>query len=135
MPAPNLLNRYTRPMDGWWRRNPFYLWYMLREASCVFIIAYALVLLCGLYRLSQGEAAFNGWLAALATPRSIAFHGITAMMVLYHAWTWFKVMPKTLPFIHIGGKRMPDAAIVTSGLAAAVVLSALLFVLVWSGRS
>jgi fumarate reductase subunit C len=128
MPA---IKTYTRPMRGWWRKNPFYLWYMLREASCVFVTAYALVLLCGLYRLSQGAEAFDAWRAALTSPWSIAFHTAALLLVLYHAWTWFKVMPKTLPFIRIGGKRVPDIAITGSGVTAAVILSALLFAVVW----
>ena len=127
MPA---LKTYTRPMRGWWRRNPFYLWYMLREASCVFVAAYALVLLCGLYRLSQGADTFDAWRTALASPWSVAFHLVALLLVLYHAWTWFKVMPKTLPCIRIGGKRVPDAAIVGCGVIAAMVLSALLFAFV-----
>ena len=128
MPA---LKTYTRPMRGWWRKNPFYLWYMLREASCVFVTAYALVLLCGLYRLSQGADAFDGWRAALASPWSIAFHLAALLLVLYHAWTWFKVMPKTMPFIRVGGKRVADNAIIGTGVTAAVILSALLFAFVW----
>ena len=125
------LNRYIRPMSGWWRRNPFYLWYMLREASSVFITAYALVLLWGLYCLTQGAAAYAGWLAALGSPWSIAFHAVTALLVVYHAWTWFKVMPKTMPFIRTGGKRVSDAAITICGVSAAAVLSLLLFALLW----
>ncbi len=128
MPGPKT---YTRPMRGWWRKNPFYLWYMLREASCVFVTAYALVLLCGLYRLSQSADAFDAWRAALTSAWSIAFHGVALLLVLYHAWTWFKVMPKTMPFIRMGGKRVPDAAIIACGAAAAVILSALLFAVVW----
>ena len=122
---------YTRPMSGWWRKNPFYLWYMLREASCVFVAAYALVLLCGLYRLSQGAGAFEAWRTALTRPWSIAFHGAALLFVLYHAWTWFKVMPKTMPFIRMGGKRVPDIAIIGGGVTAAVILSLLLFVFIW----
>lgn len=128
MPA---IKTYTRFMSGWWRRNPFYLWYMLREASCVFVAAYALVLLCGLYRLSQGRDAFDNWRTALTSPWSIAFHLAALLLVLYHAWTWFKVMPKTMPFIRMGGKRLPDKAIIGAGVTAAVLLSAALFVFVW----
>ena len=53
---------YVRPMDGWWKRNPFFIRYMAREVTAVFVAAYAVVLLVGLVRLAQGEAAFNGWL-------------------------------------------------------------------------
>ena len=124
------LKTYVRPMAGWWRRNPFYVWYMVREASCVFITIYALVLLVGLWRLSQGQAAFDAWRAALTTPTSIVFHFVTLVMVTYHSWTWFKIMPKTMPFVRIAGKRVSDRAIVASGVIATVVASIVLFVLV-----
>ena len=26
---------YVRPMQGWWRRDPFFMRYMLREATAV----------------------------------------------------------------------------------------------------
>ena len=124
------LKTYVRPMTGWWRRNPFYIWYMVREASCVFITIYALVLLVGLWRLSQGQAAFDAWRAALTAPTSIVFHFVTLVMVTYHSWTWFKIMPKTMPFVRIAGKRVSDRAIVASGVIATVVASIVLFVLV-----
>jgi fumarate reductase subunit C len=121
---------YVRPMGGWWRKNPFFVRYMLREASALFLSAYALVLLTGLYRLTQGEAAFEAWRGALATPLSVVFHVLALLFVAYHALTWFQVMPKTAP-------RLPfDARLVTAGgLMLAVGLSAgLLLVLAWGAR-
>ena len=51
---------YVRPMQGWWRRNAFYRWYMVRELTCIAVIVYALELLTGLWRLTQGrDAAAN----------------------------------------------------------------------------
>jgi fumarate reductase subunit C len=127
-------NGYVRPMGAWWKRNPFYGWYMLRELSCVFITIYAGVLLVGLARLAQGREAFDAWRASLATPWSIAFHAIALAFVLYHAWTWFKVMPKTLPFIRIRGRRVSDRAIVAGGVTAAVLASATILAAVWWAR-
>ena len=63
---------YVRPMTGWWLRTPRFRRYMLREASALFLVAYALVLLVGLLRLAQGEAAFALWRAALGHPLAIA---------------------------------------------------------------
>ena len=111
-------------MAGWWRRNPYYLWYMAREASCVFITIYALILLWGLLRLSQGEVRFEDWLESLSSGKSLVFHAIALPFVTYHAWTWFKVMPKTMPYT-----RLPDRAIVAAGVAASALCSA---VLLWA---
>jgi fumarate reductase subunit C len=125
------MKTYKRSMAGWWRRNPFYLWYMLREASCVVITIYALILLVGLARLGQGEVRYEHWLERLSRPWAIAFHALAFVLVAYHAWTWFKIMPKTLPFVRIGGWRVPDPAIVASGVAAIAVCSGVLF---WIAR-
>jgi fumarate reductase subunit C len=54
---------------------------------------------------------------------------------VYHAWTWFKVMPKTLPFVRLGGTRLSDGTIVASGVVAAIVVSVVLFgVALWLAR-
>jgi fumarate reductase subunit C len=125
---------YVRPMGAWWRRNPFYGWYMLRELSCVFVTGYAVVLLVGLTRLVQGRDAFDAWRASLAGPASLVFHVFALVLVLYHAWTWFKVMPKTLPFIRFQGRRLSDRVIVVGGVTASVLSSALVFAAVWWTR-
>lgn len=121
---------YVRPMAGWWRRNPFFVRYMAREGSALFVGAYALILLVGLIRLAQGEAAFNGWLAALQSPLSIAFHCVLLAVFAFHAWTWFEIMPKTMPPVRVGGRRLPDAAITGGALAASAAASLVLFAIV-----
>lgn len=125
------MKTYRRPMGAWWTRNPFYLRYMLRESSCVFITAYALVLLVGLFRLYQGKPAFDAWRDSLASPAALAFHAVTLALVLYHAWTWFKVMPKTMPFLRLGGRRLSDRLITSLGVSAGVAASLALFAAVW----
>ena len=112
---------YVRSMRGWWRRNPYFLRYMLREASALFLIGYALTLLYGLVRLSQGAAAFEAWRAALAAPWSVALHGLALLFVAYHSVTWFQVMPKTMP--------LPARAVTAAGVMATLLLS--LLVLAW----
>ena len=62
---------YIRPMTGWWRRDPFFVRYMARETTAFGVAAYALILAVGAVRLAQGEAAWNGWLAALQSPASL----------------------------------------------------------------
>jgi fumarate reductase subunit C len=122
---------YVRPMGSWWLRNPFYRWYMLRELSCAFITAYALILLRGLMSLTEGREAFDAWRGSLGSPWAVGFHVIALLMVTYHAWTWFKVMPKTLPFVSIAGRRLSDRTIIALGLAAACAASILVFLAVF----
>ena len=115
---------YVRPMRGWWRRNPYFLRYMLREASALFLTGYALTLLYGLFRLSQGAVAFEAWRAGLAAPWSVALHGLALLFVAYHSVTWFQVMPKTMPPL-----PLPARAVTAGGIAATLLLS--LLVLAW----
>jgi len=114
---------YLRPMDGWWKRDPYFIRYMAREATALVVAAYAVVLLIGLARLAQGEAAFNHWLEYMKHPRALAFHLIVLATFLYHTWSWFSIMPKTMPALFVGGKRVQPWTITAIGLAAAAVAS------------
>jgi fumarate reductase subunit C len=117
-------------MNGWWRRDAYFIRYMAREVTAVFVAAYAVVLLVGLVRLSQSEAAYNGWLQYLKTPRMLVFHLIVLATFVYHTWSWFNIMPKTMPIMFVGGKRVQAATITGIGLAAAVVACLALFLIV-----
>ena len=121
---------YVRSMDGWWRRNPFFIVYMIREGTAVLVVAYAVVLLFGVVRLAQGEAAYNGWLTALQSPWSLAFHLVLLVSFIYHTWSWFSIMPKTMPMILIGGRKLQPGVITGAGLAVSAVVCAALFILV-----
>ncbi len=121
---------YVRSMDGWWRRNPFFIVYMIREGTAVLVVAYAVVLLFGVVRLAQGEAAYNGWLTALQSPWSLAFHLVLLVSFIYHTWSWFSIMPKTMPMILIGGRKLQPGVITGAGLAVSAVVCAALFLLV-----
>ena len=121
---------HVRPMAGWWRRNPWFGRYMLREASALALTAYTLVLLAGLVGLARGEAAFEAWRAMLATPLSIGLHALALPLLAYHSLTWFQVMPKTAP-------RLPFApGLITAGgfVASAVLSLAILGGVWWAGR-
>lgn len=117
---------YVRPMDGWWRRDPFFMKYMAREVTAIFVVIYAFILLFGVVRLAQGPAAFEGWVEALRSPLSIAFHVFLFAVFAYHTLSWFQIMPKTMPPVIVGGKRLGNSIITTLGVVAAIVASAVL---------
>jgi len=121
---------YVRPMQGWWRRNPYFVRYMIREGSSVFLAIYSIILLIGLLRLSQGEAAWDAWRAALTSPWSILFHWLALLTVSYHAWTWWKVAPKTAPDLRVGGRPFPEMVITAGGVLATLGTSVLVYVIV-----
>ncbi|GAA5181824.1 hypothetical protein GCM10025771_29660 [Niveibacterium umoris] len=122
---------YKRPMQGWWRRNPYFVEYVIHEATACFVAAYALVLLSGVLCVMQGEGAWNAWLAVLRHPLSIAVHLVMLVAVGYHSWSWFKIMPKTLPPIRVRGERVGASAIFAGGLAATAIASLIVIVVAW----
>jgi len=124
------IKTYVRPMAGWWRKNPFFVRYMIRESSSVFLAIYTLILLVGLLRLTQGEAAYEAWRSALTNPVSILFHWLALLTVGYHAYTWWMVSPKTAPNIRIGGREIPEMLIAAGGLLGTVGASVLVYVIV-----
>lgn len=122
---------YVRPMDGWWRKNPYFVEYMIHEGTAFFVAAYAAVLLVGVVRLSQGEAAWNGWLHSLTSPWYVLFHLAALLAITYHTYTWFKIMPRTMPPVVVGGERLPAWAITGTGLVVAAAAGIGLLAFVW----
>ena len=121
-------------MQGWWRRDPFFIRCMVREATALAVALYAVVLLVGVVRLAQGEAAWNDWLDALRTPWAPLLHGVMLFAMAYHAYSWFDVTPKTMPMMFGGGRRVAAATITRIGWAAAMIASLALFARAWAWR-
>lgn len=118
---------YVRPMAGWWRRDPFFMRYMAREATALFVVAYALILLATLANLARGPVAFLAWMQFLRSPLSLVIHAVLLAAFSWHTVTWFLIMPKTMPPVAIAGKKVAASAITAAGLAAAAAASLLLF--------
>lgn len=123
---------YVRSMRGWWKHNPYFLRYLAMEATSILIALYALILLFGLWRLNQGEAAYDAWLEMLQSPWSLALHAILLAVFAFHSYSWFKIMPKTLPAIYWRGAKLEQKTITRAGIVAALVIN-LAIVLVLAG--
>ena len=124
---------YRRSMKGWWRRDPFFMRYMVREATAIAVGLYSIILTAGVVCLVQGEAAWNGWLHALQTPWSLLLHLVLLVAMAVHAYSWFAIMPKTMPMVVIGGRRLAALTITRIGWMAAVFFSIVLCMLAWKG--
>lgn len=109
----------------WYFRHPRYLRYMSREVTCVFIGAFALLLLCALERLSAGRAAWESFLAALTGPWSVLALLVVLAFALHNTTSWFNVTPKAMP-VQIGGDFLPGRYIVAAHYAAWLVGSLLI---------
>ncbi len=122
---------YRRPMTGWWKRDPFFMRYMARELTAFGVLGYAIVLAVGLVRLSQGEAAWNGWLEAVRSPLGWAMHAVFLVCMVVHSKSWFEIMPKTMPMFFAKGRRVSPARITQAGFAAAIVCTVGLLAVAW----
>jgi fumarate reductase subunit C len=119
-------------MDGWWLRNAFFKRYMAREVTAFFVALYGLLLLAGLVRLSQGPEAFASWLELLRSGWSIALHLVLLAVFGYHTYSWFEIMPKTMPPVVVGGRKLAPETITRTGVAVAAVASLVVLVIAWS---
>ncbi|MFZ3247407.1 MAG: fumarate reductase subunit C [Pseudolabrys sp.] len=123
---------YLRPAESLWWAYPPYLAYTLREVTGVAVAGYALVLLAGLICLASGESAYAAWLGFLKSPWSLALHLLFLIGMIAHVWSWFQIMPKTMPRLVIGGRVLPQKWITTAGLVVAMVAFIIaLLVAVW----
>ncbi|MCB9960408.1 MAG: fumarate reductase subunit C [Rhodospirillaceae bacterium] len=110
---------YVRPISrtGWWTTQKRYTEYMAREVTCVFIGAYTVLLVWGLMRLSQGQEAWDSFVAGITGPVGILFHLVCLAFAFYNTVTWFRVTPKAMPLM-FKGKRVPGTVIVGGHWAA-----------------
>ena len=113
---------YTRPMAGWWRRNPYFVRYMIREASAPMFYVYALWLLAGLIALSRGREAYARWSTLAANPWVIGLNVIVLVFAVYHTWTWFSVLPKTMPDVDMPARVQSAGGLIAAAVACLALL-------------
>jgi succinate dehydrogenase subunit C len=107
---------------GWYFKQPRYLRYMSREVTCIFIGAFALLLLCALGRLSEGQASYESFLTAMQGPWSILGLLVVLLFAVHNATSWFNVTPKAMP-VQIGEDFLPGKYIVAAHYAVWIVVS------------
>lgn len=95
---------YRQPQRwNWWLGNAAYRRYLLREATALPLLVYAVLLVSGLYRHTQGQLAFTHWLEALQAPGWLAFHALALAACVLHAVTWIELVPKLLVVPGVSG--------------------------------
>ena len=106
----------------WYFRHPRYLRYMSREITCIFIGAFALLLLCALGRLADGQSAYESFVAALQGPWGIFGLLVVLIFAVHNATSWFNVTPKAMP-VQIGEDFLPGKYIVAAHYAVWIAVS------------
>jgi len=123
---------YVRPISktSWFLANAQYQSYMAREVTCIVIAIYLIILIVGLFRLSEGPAAWAGWLDGVTGPLGALFHIIAFFVFLFHTASWFNVTPKAMR-IQKGEDFVPGPVIVGAHYAAWAAVT--VFVLILAG--
>lgn len=121
---------YVREMKRtWWKDHPFYRFYMVREATVLPLILFTLFLTVGLGALVKGPEAWNSWLAFMANPLVVAINIVALAGSLFHAQTFFSMMPQVVP-IRIKGKLLDKKIIVLTQWAAVAIISLIVLTVV-----
>jgi fumarate reductase subunit C len=81
---------------SWWLQKPFY---MLREMTSFFVGTYSALLIVGLWRLSEGPAAWTAYIGMFDHWAWLVYHGLALAFALYHTVTWFALFPRTAPIM------------------------------------
>jgi fumarate reductase subunit C len=90
---------------------------------------YAAILLAGLVCLWRGPEAFEAYRHFLASPWSLLMHLLVLAAAIWHVWTWFQILPKTLPKLVWRGKLVRQEVMARVATLLAVVCSVLLLLL------
>ncbi|MGJ4940394.1 fumarate reductase subunit C [Bradyrhizobium sp. HKCCYLS1011] len=121
---------YLRPQPRDWWAHPPYRAYTIRELCGVALALYAAVLLAGLICLARGPEAYEAFRRFLASPVSLVLHLALLAAALWHMWTWFQILPKTLPKLVWRGKLVRQQLITTVATVLAAGCSAVLVLLI-----
>jgi fumarate reductase subunit C len=119
---------------AWWRVNPRYTLYMLRELSSVFNAVWSACLLLQLDQVRRGQGAYDAAVAVQRRPRWIVFHLVTLLFAIIHSVTFLLAAGKG-PVLHLRGRRVPERTIAAGAFAGWIGASmAVLMVLLFGGR-
>jgi len=109
----------------WWLRRRTYLFFVLRELSCL-AVAWAVLFLMLLVRgVGEGGDAYAQYVAWARMPWVVVLNVVALAFLVLHAITWFNLTPAAT-VVRLRGQRVPPAVIAGSAYAGWVVVSALI---------
>ena len=116
----------------WWLENSFYTKYMIREGTAVLALFAVLEIVFGIFMLAlcdigpiptlSGIAPYAWYLQSfLGNPVIIALNVVVLVSQLYHAITWFALMPAAVRvFMNKNSTELLPRWVITAGLYAAL---------------
>ncbi|UZG99231.1 fumarate reductase subunit FrdC [Salmonella enterica subsp. enterica] len=120
---------YVRPMTStWWKKLPFYRFYMLREGTAVPAVWFSIELIFGLFCAQTRRGILDGIRRLLQNPVVVILNLITLAAALLHTKTWFELAPKAANIIVKDEKMGPEPIIKGLWVVTAVVTVVILYV-------
>lgn len=121
---------YIRPVapTTWYLQHKRYRVYMLREATCLLVAIYCVLILAGLAALASDQAEpWNRFLASQRNFAWMAFHAFALVyFIVYQTISWFQLAPKAMP-LQMGETRVPAKVIVAAHYIIWVIASSIVF--------
>lgn len=118
----------------WWKENPFYVRYMLREGTAVLALFATLEIALGIFLFAmcnlegqsvnaEAAAPYLWWVQNfLGNPVVIALNVVTLIAQLFHMVTWFNLMPKAVRvFMNKNSTELLPDYVTKIGLYAAAI--------------
>ncbi len=106
----------TRPLPRtWWLTRPGYFQFMMRELTSLAVLAYAGLLIWGLWSAAE-PGSFSSLWAFLTTPLSVSLHVLVLILALYHTGTWIALTPKVLVLWKDDDRVEPDVIAGANGM-------------------
>lgn len=99
---------YRPRMSPYWYMDRWpYLKFMVREASCIFVAYFAVVMLLQIRAIEHGTLAYAHFHHLMSCPAVLILNAIALILIAFHAVTWFALVPRV--FIrHMVGPKIPD---------------------------
>jgi fumarate reductase subunit C len=97
--------------DGWWLGHARYRRYVLFAATGGMLWLAALIVLGGINALGRGAAAWDAYLASLASPIGVVVMTLIVISILFFAFRWLRVGVK-IPLVDIGPIAAPPEPVI-----------------------
>ncbi len=121
---------YVREIQPtWWAKSNYYRLYMLREATVLPLILFTLFLVAGLVYLAVGEQAWQSWLNFMTNPLIVLVNIVALIASLFHAATFFKMMPQVMP-IRIKNKEIEKKHIIAAQWSVVAFISVIIIAVI-----
>jgi fumarate reductase subunit C len=109
----------------WWLRRRTYLFFVLRELSCLAVAWAVLYLMLLLRAVSDGGDAYAQFVTWARMPWIVVLNVVAFAFLMLHAITWFNLTPAAT-VVRLRGRRVPPEVVAGSAYAGWVVVSALI---------